>query len=1059
MPNFYRIKKMNSFKNKKQIFDKTLEYTRFLSGFIIKISNFATIFIIYLLEKVKTKSFKISLLTTVIFILLAIYLPKLLDNSALKFKIEQKISDITQSNFVINGDVEIKLVPYPVIIANDVNLYGLKKENKINGEIKYYDFFAKSITSRIPLFGISADNFTTKITIDNGILESYQGDLSDKNKKSPIKKAIENLPARESNKSNIDMKQGISSKIFDFTKVSGSNFDILKIPQIRFIDSTFVRYDNLLREKELKKINGVISFNNVEMRSEIDFISNEIKSKIRALINLKKRFGQRDSYIEILSSIASLRIELDFDKYDYEIMNSDFKGKFMAEISEFKSFYGSYINNYDIIFNKLNYNSKDIKISADIKSSSGELDIDNILLNSSIINGQGYANLSLRKQVPIIDIVIDLQNLDLDSIWSDKPLSLNKLQSYIKYRPSKITIDDQEKDDLTNKAKNIEAGDESKLISNNDPNIYQDDNNKEANNNSEKEQLESRDIIEKIKDIDLTAEIKIDNVSYLNGEIRDSSIYIKIANNGQIMILPATFKTPDGGEFRINGVYDNNSEIPKFIGKIDAKGESLKDFIDHFKIESQNLKSDNLKQYKLYCDILLLPNTAIFSNIYLDINNSVNQFFGSAEFSRDDKNLHQITINLRGPYFNVDDYFMTSGQNAYLSPGSFLKKILWLNSIISRYNIKLKFDKMLYNNKTFTDQSIGLKIGAGYFEISDMTLISDGTDLKANMIIDISGNSPKFNIRVFANKFNYKSNSIDNNLQINFIDKIFALPSLKSFDGIINLYFKEATIDGFKIDEAKIYGDLKDGSIKNSSIAGQLLGGDFKYEGLIGVRLLKIINGTILATNIELDKVIEKITGIKNIKAKGNLSAALTASASRKQDFLKNISAKIMINASNVEINNYGLNDLIKKMFIASIKNEWQGEPEDILFNKDNKTIFNEASGNIIISDENKGKFSIDLKATAVNSILSGSFSAKDRIANASFNSVFLTGNSKKQIPINIVTNLLYQKEKLSYITNLDQVRQYLGLPTLYSKEITENKKEEEKELDFSEDFKEINKN
>ena len=102
--------------------------------------------------------------------------------------------------------------------------------------------------------------------------------------------------------------------------------------------------------------------------------------------------------------------------------------------------------------------------------------------------------------------------------------------------------------------------------------------------------------------------------------------------------------------------------------------------------------------------------------------------------------------------------------------------------------------------------------------------------------------------------------------------------------------------------------------------------------------------------------------------------------------------------------------------------------PEKILFNPEAKTVFKQASGTIQINGGKDGRVRINVSAPAMNGILSGTFSAEDGVIDLLFNAIFLTGDAAKQTPINIATNLRGKTSSILQNTNIDQVRQYLGL-------------------------------
>jgi hypothetical protein len=145
---------------------------------------------------------------------------------------------------------------------------------------------------------------------------------------------------------------------------------------------------------------------------------------------------------------------------------------------------------------------------------------------------------------------------------------------------------------------------------------------------------------------------------------------------------------------------------------------------------------------------------------------------------------------------------------------------------------------------------------------------------------------------------------------------------------------------------------------------------------------------------------------------------------------------QIAINTNSPQISGYGLTDLINDISNkkSSVKN-----PEQILENKQSITKYKQASGFISIADGNNGKFSFKLQQNGLNSVFSGKINTNQNNINASLNSIFLAENNQKNIPINIITNISGSINDPVYISNSNQVRQYLGLEKI-NKELLEQK-------------------
>ncbi len=981
--------------------NKIAQYTRIITGNFIKFFKAIIGFYKFSRNILSSKTAKKIFIAFSILLFFAYAVPLFLNNSGLKLKIEQNLSEVTGGSVIIKGPVEISLVPYPTISAKNIAISNISYDNK-----KYRAHLQQAL-SKIPLFGFTKNNISKSLTLKNIVIES--------SKNGKFSSQYDNIFNFTEKKDAKTIAKGITSKLFSIGNIKPDKTTLGAIPEIILQDCKFISHNKLFQIKEFEEINGTIAQNNNNISINIDFKSNNITSKATSVI-YKKEGAQKLSFAEILSPIAVLRIEGQIENNSSNILENNFNGKIITDISDLKSFYGSYINNYDLAYNKLNHNSRPVKISANIEYNNQEVAINDIILNSDLIKGSGEANINLQALRPIYDFIFDIKNLDLDL-------------------------------KLSSEAANHETLKEAILP------------NHDKNSTNEKSNPQNK--------IDLTAEIKIAQLNYLDSEIKDVDIYLSAESKQNIMILPLIFKTPGGGFFRIRGSIDNGNKIPKFVGRFDAKGGNLSDIIKWFNIQSQNLKINKFADYLIYSDILLSPKNFTFNNIYLNLNNNESEFLGRISINKTASGENNIITKFSATDFNVDKYFLTSGQNIYLSPGSLLKKTLWLNNISYNNDIYLQFDRLIYNAEKFNDQKIGFKIGRGTFEVYDFDVKSSKNNLRANLSINIKGKTPIFNVRALADKFFYSSSNnneprkeCEENLSDNnkanrgFADQLFALPSLKGFNGIINLTLKDIIIDNLSFKDTKIYSEIYNGTLKDAKINSKIFGGDIEFNGFIQAGIVKSINGNLEGKNINIKDVAQKLINYNNIEGIANINAGLSSSAITKEDFIKKLSSKIVFTAKPISIKEYGLNDLVKKMFAATINNKTISNPEAIIFNNDASTIFEQATGTIQISNSSDARFKASVKAPAINSVLSGSFSIKDKLARGLFNSLFLTGNREKQIPINIASNIVFKDNKFQHITNLDQVRQYLGLPTKYSyNDKNTQSKEDYNDIDFTKDF------
>lgn len=1011
------------------------------------------------LEKIKTKlqeglsavkarfarseTYTVVLPTIAACVFLLIFVPFLFNNSALQFQIEQKLSSALKANLEIDGKVEVALVPIPSITLNDVIIQNYVSDGKI------HNFFAKKITARLSfLSSLTGDFAVDKVIIVGATLQSYnEGDKPefDDELANVLEKKSQNTAQKK------EVSGQISGKIFvDLFKIDQFNvdsFNSTNLPKFVIKNSAIVSYDKFSNKKEIKAINSEVAFSKKKIVAEGSFANQSIINNFKLYAKFGQKTydesGKKNSYLELNSIYGNFRISGIFPDENLGLLKSKFRGVITGEILDLKSFYKSYVSRDGFIYNKINPSGKSIKIKASVLNQDDQILVSNIVINSNVISGRGDIAVDLSTKLPLIDIRMALENIDLDAVWlSEKEIVANENAAAAKIGEKTNDEKDGVKEDETKTDEKDKAKDDAK---------------EEAKATDEDGPASlTLNLAKDIRNFDLTAEITVSRIKYLEEEIKNVNFYTTVSKQGEILILPLTLEVPGGGLFRMSGVLEN-AAVPKFIGSLDASGSKLSSIFKWLGIESQNLIYDNLKDYSLYADVMMIPNATTLNNVYLNINDGKSELLGEMRIHYTTKTSN-ILSNFRINNLVVDDYFLTSGQNIYLSPGSLLKKLLWLNNLSSNNDLSLSFDKLTYKNSVFTNQYLKARFGPGYIEVSQLKLTSDQIDMTASFAVDISGETPKFDMSIKAAQLVYNStnnvadkpesadvsrvqqgsdldNSADKaqdilaNAKISLFDQFYALPSFEGFSGEIYLDLDNATFDNFNMANIKISGKLKDGICNIDKFTSDIYGGSLSYSGVVAFKFDKAISGNLTLEKIDLKPFLQDIVGIKNISGIANISAGIESLADNKKDFVKNLNSTTKFSAAGLTVENYGLNDLVKKMFnVGNYVSELR-DPEKILFNTKAKTSIKQAAGTINFEKGRDNLFKISFETIAANGIASGKVDLVRNSLDSTVSVVFLTGNLKKQIPLNIATNLKGEFGNLRQSSNLNQVKQYLGLP------------------------------
>ncbi len=1029
----------------------------------------------------------------VIFIigLLLFFTPLFFDNSMLKFSLIQKISRATNADFDINGDIEVSFLPTPTINISEAVLLNYKHKPVFAKNEQLFNFYAKNIKIKFSIFDIYSDNLASEIEFDDGFFEVFSDPKTippRNNKITEVLVGYKKIPAVSPTESGLS----ISNKIFKFSEIIDDDFRhyLSRIPSIRLKNCAFSFFNKLGKNKDFNKINGILNFSQNNNFAQGSFASENIISNFEynAVFNVDSI--KPKSYLYLSSPNLEMHIKGNYTGENKGPFASLFKGEMVININELKSFYQTYFaNEKSNIFGKLKTSNNSINIKSNIENEEEEFNLKNIEIESPIISGNGDLYFTIHNQMPVVDINLDLENIDLDEIISQEAIKIEnyELAKSIEDLAKNINIaNDNEaiKSKIINNesnliiAKNNEVNADIKIANDNPEKLDKTITNSldnQAPNTQKNHQLNfDNEIISSLKDFDIISDIKIKNLKFFENQFSNCDVYLTFNKTGEIMILPAIIKTPGNGSFYVRGIIDN-TQIPKFIGSIDYKGKNLGEILKWLKLENGNIKFQNLGEFRFYANLLMLPNYSAFNQIYFNLNKNATELFGESKIIRENKNV-TLMSDFEITEFNLDKHVIIDNNINNIGKSSLIKKIMWLNNLNINNQLSLNFNKLTYNKQDFINQKINLKLNRGYLNIDNLYLKSAQTDLNLNLLIDISNQTPSLFFKATGPKLNYdadimptqgqadvkpaqaqnneslEENSEENSLAKNaqnlaqntinnlmssknnsskskdFLELFYNLPSLESFNGKIEIDIDDIAMKNKNLKEMKFNGELKNGTIDSIKSSWKTYGGDIVYNGLIDIKENKIINGKFTAKNINLLEMFvdnfaeEKISGIANIT--GNILCV----ASSKKEFFKDLKSEIKFNIAQPSISGFGINDLVNKMFNAKSNQKELQFPEKILFNPQSKSVFKQARGGITFKNNNVGKIRVEILSPAVNSVLSGSIDSEKQNFDWLYNSVFLTGDTKKPTPINLAIRIKGSQSQYSSTANTNQIRQYLGL-------------------------------
>lgn len=920
------------------------------------------------------------------------------DNTYLQNKIGTHFSKIINANFIIKGNVKVQIIPVPKIVLSDVFI-----ENYHHAE-DIYNLYAEKITLS---FNVNKKSIS-KIVLENALLENNDSSL-----------AIENTELKKIHQEFIDITlpkpnaKSFTAKFFNIDKITTND---LQIQNIKVINSHFLQYNKFGVEQDLENINCNLNVSQKKLNLIGNLSSNKTyyDFKLDLFFNAKKQSQLKINSDAFNLSINGIFFETDHKKPIFHKILGKFKGNLTAEIVNFKNFYQLIFGNNDILAPNLKNNSKSIKFETKLENNGDEIVAKNIKIDSLATSGNGEIIIGIDEKISFLDLKINLNDLDLNEFV------LSKEQSEEKIVEGEI---------LNNAVQfnNLHDSEDLDVILLNENNNTLNLENKEALLNN---------YIKKSNKFDISTEITIENIKLTESSIKDFEFY-SLASNGNAIISPIKFSI-DNNHFYIAGVVDNSESYPKFIGKLSGNGPSISKGLKNIQLDFPNINIEDNLPYKFSSDIIFTPSYKMFNRFYLLLNHGESEIYSNIKAIGSDRNqLFKAQINFSK--LDIAKYLSVPKENIYFNFGKMFDKTLWLNKIYGDYYVKLQFDELIYRDQKFNNQILNFHLNKGSLKLQDTNFDSDDNNFNTEFAINLIQDKPNITLKISGEKMSV--NNVDHknnpqNLSYDFLDNFYKLASLEGFDGKLDINLKNLQFYRDTLTNVNAKATMQDGQIIFTNLNTNLHQGNFEFKGSINLKLNKIISGVFSCKSCYLDSIMKNYFQVNNISGISNIEGNIVSVANNKQEVFKNTNLQIAVNANSPQITGYGLVDLINS--IASKKSSVKN-PEQILENKQFFTKYKQASGFISITDGDNGKFSFKLQQNGLNSVFSGKINTNQNNINASLNSIFLAENNQKNIPINIVTNIAGLIKDPVYISNSNQVRQYLGLEKI-NKEILEQK-------------------
>jgi len=934
-----------------------------------------------LLNKIKLKIIiPVALSATVVAILLL--LPFFSNNNQLKSKITEYVKNTTGASIEIRGDSSLRILPMPAISLDDVLIRNYQNDDKT------YNSYIEKLTIHLPFFYFITNYKINNITVQGATIESYQSSLSIKN--TEIDKLTNELISNGN-------KQ---SAFFGFLNKSIGVIDNLST--ITIADSRFIQYAKSGIQKDLTNIDLKLSISNKKITANGNLVA------FNSLYNFRTKLifnNKNQSHFTINSDAFNLNIAgILGDKNNKNILLTKFSATANGDIINFKNFYQLFFGSGDILSPDLKSDSKPIKFNAQLTGDGEEIAIKNIKFDSPIVTGAGEIDIGINDKISFLDIKLNFSDLDLNSLLIPKEQSENAV-----INQSANPLPESDEDD--------------QIILLDDNKVY----NKESLLNN---------YIKKSSKFDISTEIKINNIKIGDSVIKDFQFY-SLASDANAIISPIKFNF-DGNNFYVAGIVDNSSGYyPKFIGNIIANGDSIDKAMRYLDIKINNIAVNQVTPYKFSADVIFAPNSKLLNHLHLVLDNGRSEAYGSIKIT--ENNGKNIRANINFSKLDLSKQISLPKENDYFAFGNLFDKLLWLNNIDGNYNIKLKFDELVYKTEKFNNQTTELNFGRGFFKIQTNNNNSYDDIFNLDFAVDLINKVPTVSLKLTGESLAInaapETDASSQNMSADFITNFYKLSSLQGLNGSIDIDLKKLKFYQDNLQNIDIKATIQDGEFIFTKFNSDIHGGKFVFNGNANIKFNKIISGSFSCKSCSIDSVGKNYFGANNLSGLANIEGSIVSVAKDKKEALSNTALQISFNINSPTIKGYGLTSLIDNLVAKNAL----ADPENIMHNKEAITKYSQASGTISIKDGQNGSYSCKLQSAGINSVFTGKIKVQHNFIEGAINSIFLLANNQKPIPINVVTNIIGRIDDVAFVSNLNQVRQYLGLEKISTQLLSDN--------------------
>lgn len=875
-------------------------------------------------------------------------------------------SETAKKSYIkINGKIKLKVIPFPRISVQNVEIKNIRLNNAIvNGRFPQMEIYVSPIKLLFgKLFAKKVKLMDSEFFMDN--IELLQTNEIALNEDAPMSRSYLDADSKQFSKIQKAILEEISNSKF---KHSGM------FVELKNVDFYF---NNLVYSTKFLKTNMSMDFHDgfeIKGSSELNGRLMEIEARLKN--NRKKQRYHGD--VKILSSILKLTSDVQgtysepFRKEDFEI-----SGDSKLEIKNIQLFTKWLFNKNSWQYKKV-ISDEDLVFDFNVSSEGGIIKVSDMSVKSVNIKGAGNVQYDLREgKSSLLDLSFDGINLD--------KLVTKGLAGTARSLPPEMDIFSEAEADEEVPAKTSESTLGSFVFDN--------------------------------SDFKIRTEIK--TILYNNQTIQDFSLDMETYKDGSLRINDLSVNVPDNGKLVVKGEKSLSFESGGFFGKFAAKGDKLKTLLTILNTNTESVSEKYLSGYDFAGDLKILNNELYLNDFNLEFDDVKTE--GSAKIVLD-RGISYVFVDANLDRFNASRY-LDDQIKTWLKGDSLKEKLLWLNSFNLNTIFNLKIGELKYKNYTGNNDSVKLSYGQGFLKIRDIDLSDDSFGVRGSVEFDIRAKNPLINADLNFDKLSFDFDDLESN---DIVDLLFKIPAMQEFIGSVNFNIFEGSVNDVNLKNFTLTSEIINGRASFDNFVLEAFDGKSRFKGHVDIKNTRELNLVFDGCSFRSGDFFNLFTKNKNIDGLFITSGILNSSGFDRETFLNNMTGKFKFKGANVKVKKFGLKDLMLSMFKIHKNRELLNNfnTTKTLYNQDTETVFKDVDGQFQVNKNRKILFKSDLKNVGISGLFNGDI--EDGKIDGVSTFTILAGTKKKQVPLNLIVKLDGDVENVQKATNISQVEEYV---------------------------------